>query len=56
VTLPKKGYGKGKDQIAPFVSLGGIMMECKNRDDGPRNRGGITQAEKTDGREGGQEK
>jgi hypothetical protein len=32
------------------------MIEGKNRDDGPRNQGRITQAEKIEGRKGGQEK
>jgi len=45
---------RGEDQRAPLVSLGGIMMENKMGDDGSRNRGRITQAEKIDGQKGGQ--
>jgi hypothetical protein len=47
---------RGKDQIAPSVSFGGIMMENKKGDGGPRNQGRITQAEKIEDRKGGQEK
>ena len=47
---------RGKDQIAPSVSFGGIMMENKKGDGGPRNQGRIAQAEKIDGQKVGQEK
>jgi len=40
--------------MAPSVSLGGIMMENRKGDDGPRNQGRIAQAEKIDAQKGGQ--